>query len=151
MKMKATGIVRRIDELGRVIIPKEIRRMLHINEGNPLEIYLTEDGNGVIFQKYRPLGIDPTITKIADAMASSAGLSPIAVYDMDCRISGHAPFPEVVPAEWEDCRMSKKVNGFGVYTILHEGDCYGYVVCRENDMGAEIQMIRRYLSAILRD
>lgn len=50
--MKATGIVRRIDDLGRVVIPKEIRRAMGIREGDPLEIYTTE--NGVVFQRYRP-------------------------------------------------------------------------------------------------
>ena len=49
--MKATGIVRRIDELGRVVIPKEIRRTLHFREGDPLEIFTDKDG-GVILKKY---------------------------------------------------------------------------------------------------
>lgn len=53
--MKATGIVRRIDDLGRVVIPKEIRRTLRIREGDPLEIYTEKDGE-VIFKKYSPLG-----------------------------------------------------------------------------------------------
>ena len=53
--MKATGIVRRIDELGRVVIPKEIRRTLRIREGDPLEIYTDRDG-GVILRKYSPIG-----------------------------------------------------------------------------------------------
>lgn len=53
--MKATGIVRRIDELGRVVIPKEIRRTLRIREGDPLEIYVDREG-GVILKKYSPIG-----------------------------------------------------------------------------------------------
>ena len=53
--MKATGIVRRIDDLGRVVIPKEIRRTMHIREGDPLEIFTDKEG-GVIFKKYSPLG-----------------------------------------------------------------------------------------------
>lgn len=53
--MKATGIVRRIDDLGRVVIPKEIRRTLRIREGDPLEIYTEKDGE-VIFKKYSPIG-----------------------------------------------------------------------------------------------
>ena len=53
--MKATGIVRRIDDLGRVVIPKEIRRTLRIREGDPLEIYTEKDG-GVVFRKYSPMG-----------------------------------------------------------------------------------------------
>lgn len=53
--MKATGIVRRIDDLGRVVIPKEIRRTLKIREGDPLEIYTNSSGE-VIFKKYSPIG-----------------------------------------------------------------------------------------------
>lgn len=53
--MKATGIVRRIDDLGRVVIPKEIRRTMRIREGDPLEIY-TQNGGEIIFKKYSPLG-----------------------------------------------------------------------------------------------
>ena len=52
--MKATGIVRRVDDLGRIVIPKEIRRTLRIREGDPLEIYTEKDG-GVIFRKYSPM------------------------------------------------------------------------------------------------
>lgn len=50
--MKATGIVRRIDDLGRVVIPKDIRRTLHLREGDPLEIYI--DNDSVIFKRYDP-------------------------------------------------------------------------------------------------
>ena len=53
--MKATGIVRRIDELGRVVIPKEIRRTQRIRRGDPLEIFTTGDGE-VIFKKYSLMG-----------------------------------------------------------------------------------------------
>lgn len=59
--MKATGIVRRIDDLGRVVIPKEIRRTLAIREGDALEIFTTDDG--VVFRKYT----QPTETKAATA------------------------------------------------------------------------------------
>lgn len=59
--MKATGIVRRIDDLGRVVIPKEIRRTMAIREGDPLEIYTTD--GGVLFRKYE----QPTETKAAIA------------------------------------------------------------------------------------
>lgn len=59
--MKATGIVRRIDDLGRVVIPKEIRRTMAIREGDALEIYTTD--NGVLFRKYE----QPTETKAATA------------------------------------------------------------------------------------
>lgn len=51
--MKATGIVRRMDDLGRVVIPKEVRRTVRIKEGDPLEIFITRDGE-VVFKKYQP-------------------------------------------------------------------------------------------------
>ena len=50
--MKATGIVRRVDDLGRVVIPKEIRRTMRVREGDPLEIFMCEDG-GVVLRKYQ--------------------------------------------------------------------------------------------------
>lgn len=80
--MKATGIVRRIDDLGRVVIPKEIRRTMHIREGDPLEIYTDRDG-GVIFKKYSPLGELDTFA--ADCCASLYTVSGIycAVCDND--------------------------------------------------------------------
>lgn len=53
--MKATGIVRRIDDLGRIVIPKEIRRSFRIREGDPLEIFTDAEGE-VIFKKYSPIG-----------------------------------------------------------------------------------------------
>lgn len=65
--MKATGIVRRIDDLGRVVIPKEIRRTLHIRDGDPLEIYTQKDGE-VIFKKYSPIG---ELSDFADQICDS--------------------------------------------------------------------------------
>ena len=57
--MKATGIVRRIDDLGRVVIPKEIRRTLKIREGMPMEIF-TDTSGEVILKKYSPVGATPS-------------------------------------------------------------------------------------------
>jgi AbrB family looped-hinge helix DNA binding protein len=67
--MKATGIVRRIDELGRIIIPKEIRRTCHLKEGDQMEIYLGEDGE-IVLQKY---DIEPEITALRTAVTLLAG------------------------------------------------------------------------------
>lgn len=64
--MKATGIVCRIDDLGRVVIPKEIRRTCNIREGDPLEIFFDEDG-AVMFRKYRPPYRDDLITTLQNA------------------------------------------------------------------------------------
>ena len=60
--MKATGIVRRIDDLGRIVIPKEIRRTLHIRESDPLEIFTDREGQ-VILKKYSPIGEMTTFAK----------------------------------------------------------------------------------------
>ena len=75
--MKATGIVRRIDDLGRVVIPKEIRRTMRIREGDPLEIYT--DGNGeVIFKKYSPVGeMGDFATQYAEALYKTCGFSVV--------------------------------------------------------------------------
>ncbi len=80
--MKATGIVRRIDDLGRVVIPKEIRRTMRIREGDPLEIYTDNDGE-VIFKKYSPIGeMNEFATQIADSVSATTS-SPIVVLDRD--------------------------------------------------------------------
>ncbi len=80
--MKATGIVRRIDDLGRVVIPKEIRRTMRIREGDPLEIYTDADGE-VIFKKYSPVGELATFSsQYAEVLSKSCG-NPIVVCDRD--------------------------------------------------------------------
>lgn len=80
--MKATGIVRRIDDLGRVVIPKEIRRTLRIREGDPLEIY-TESNGEVIFKKYSPIG---ELSSFAEQYAEVLGKiskCPVLISDND--------------------------------------------------------------------
>ncbi len=80
--MKATGIVRRIDDLGRVVIPKEIRRTMRIREGDPLEIYTEKDGE-VIFKKYSPMGeLGDFSEQICESMYKTAEY-PTAVCDRD--------------------------------------------------------------------
>ena len=80
--MKATGIVRRIDDLGRVVIPKEIRRTLRIREGDPLEIYTATDGE-VIFKKYSPVGeLAEFASQYADVLAKISSM-PTIITDRD--------------------------------------------------------------------
>jgi len=75
--MKATGIVRRIDDLGRVVIPKEIRRTMRIREGDPLEIYTDKEGE-VIFKKYSQMGEMSTYAQMyTDTLTKSTGLSSV--------------------------------------------------------------------------
>ncbi|MBQ8795851.1 MAG: AbrB/MazE/SpoVT family DNA-binding domain-containing protein [Clostridia bacterium] len=80
--MKATGIVRRIDDLGRVVIPKEIRRTLRIREGDPLEIFTATDGE-VIFKKYSPIGeLSSFASQYAEVLSRVGGL-PVLISDRD--------------------------------------------------------------------
>ena len=84
--MKATGIVRRIDDLGRVVIPKEIRRTMRIREGDPLEIYTTKDGE-VIFKKYSLLGgLEDFAAQFCDTLSRSTEFTA-AVTDRDAIIA----------------------------------------------------------------
>ncbi|MGE6632318.1 stage V sporulation protein T [Bacillus sp. NPDC077027] len=84
--MKATGIVRRIDDLGRVVIPKEIRRTLRIREGDPLEIFVDRDGE-VILKKYSPISeLGDFAKEYADALFDSLGHS-VLICDRDTYIA----------------------------------------------------------------
>ena len=84
--MKATGIVRRIDDLGRVVIPKEIRRTMRIREGDPLEIYTTRDGE-VIFKKYSLIGgLEDFAAQFCDTLSRSTDFTA-AVTDRDAVIA----------------------------------------------------------------
>ena len=84
--MKATGIVRRIDDLGRVVIPKEIRRTLRIREGDPLEIFTDREG-GVILKKYSPIGELTDFSKeYAESLQQSIG-HIVLIADKDAFIS----------------------------------------------------------------
>ncbi len=84
--MKATGIVRRIDDLGRVVIPKEIRRTFHIKEGDSLEIYTDKDGE-VIFKKYSPMGeLSEFAAQICDSLHKTTGVTA-AICDRDSIIA----------------------------------------------------------------
>ena len=94
--MKATGIVRRVDDLGRIVIPKEIRRTLRIREGDPLEIYTEKDG-GVIFRKYSPMGdLQEFAAQMCEAIGSNTGrIAAVADRDSIIALSG-APKRELM-------------------------------------------------------
>lgn len=87
--MKATGIVRRIDDLGRVVIPKEIRRTLRIREGDPLEIFVDRDGE-VILKKYSPIGeLGDFAKEYAESLYESTGhITMISDRDTIIAVSG---------------------------------------------------------------
>ena len=103
--MKATGIVRRIDDLGRVVIPKEIRRTMRIREGDPLEIYTDREGE-VIFKKYSPIGeLASFAGQYAETLAKTCGLS-VAICDRDAVISCAG----ISKKEYHDKPISKKLE-----------------------------------------
>lgn len=87
--MKATGIVRRIDDLGRIVIPKEIRRTLRIREGDPLEIYTDTTGE-IILKKYSPIGeLGAFAKEYAESLAQNAGhIACIVDKDQIIAVSG---------------------------------------------------------------
>ena len=107
--MKATGIVRRIDDLGRVVIPKEIRRTMRIREGDPLEIFTDNDGE-VIFKKYSPIGeLSEFAGQYAEVLFKVGG-HPVVITDRDHVVSVAG--------------LPKKGN-FGTPRFTHAGGSYG--------------------------
>jgi len=131
--MKATGIVRRIDDLGRVVIPKEIRRTLRIREGDPLEIFTDREG-GVILKKYSPIGELADFAKeYADSLQQAIGrIILIADKDAFITVSG-APKKDYVErktsAELEKVMDSRKI------LILNEKE--KLIPLRNDDSSAE--------------
>ena len=121
--MKATGIVRRIDDLGRVVIPKEIRRTMRIREGDPLEIFTERDGE-VIFKKYSPIGeLGEFAAGYAETLSKTSGLAVI-ITDKDniIAVSG-APKKELVEKRIsEDVeKMIEKKNIFVIDSTNESG------------------------------
>ena len=158
--MKATGIVRRIDDLGRVVIPKEIRRTLRIREGDPLEIFTASDGE-VIFKKYSPISeVSNTAKQYAEVLGRSTDL-PVLVFDRDHVIScAGIPKKEVldrrVSPELEDIMENrsnfvqtesshKLIPAEGIdrsaavaFPIIGSGDVLGAVVLLSSEDGKTI-------------
>jgi len=152
--MKATGIVRRIDDLGRVVIPKEIRRTLRIREGDPLEIFTDREG-GVILKKYSPIGeLSEFSREYAESLQQTIG-NIIIICDKDNIISvSGCPKKEYVDKKvsielekvmenrksivlgegsekiiglYED-EMENKYNAQVIAPIITEGDAIGAVL-----------------------
>ncbi len=156
--MKATGIVRRIDDLGRIVIPKEIRKTMHIREGAQLEIFTDSDG-GVIFKKYSPIGeLDESVADYADTVAKVTG-NTVAVVDKDTVVAAAGSarrdlLHKRISAETEElielrrqyvykigedrkplCKDLEKAYAGIVNPILLEGDAVGAIVMLIPDMG----------------
>ena len=106
--MRATGIVRRIDDLGRVVVPKEIRRVMRIREGDPLEIFTDKDGE-IVLKKYSPIGeMGYFAQQYAETAAQSLGCG-VCVCDRD-QIIAVAGLPKKdMPVLWRVWDGSTKV------------------------------------------
>ena len=149
--MKATGIVRRIDDLGRVVIPKEIRRTLRIRESDPLEIFTDREGE-IILKKYSPIGELSTFAKeYAEALAQAAGCL-VCITDRDQVIaaagSGFKEYAEHrIHRDLEDAiadRINICITDNGYFKII-EGDKGDYtsqvihtITCAGDAVGAVI-------------
>jgi len=161
--MRATGIVRRIDDLGRVVIPKEIRRTLRIREGDPLEIFTDREGE-VILKKYSPIGELETFAKeYAEALASVIGHGVI-ITDRDMIVAATGGIKkdmvgQSISQQMEDAIQDRdritatksdkqyiKVSDNGldeygsqiIWPILSEGDAIGAVAFLSKDAKARM-------------
>ena len=152
--MKATGVVRRIDDLGRVVIPKEIRRTLRIKEGDPLEIFTDKEGE-VILKKYSPIGeLSEFAAEYAETLTKTTGhIACITDKDTVIAVSGVSKkewLEQGISQELEEILdnkvkyVSKENNDMAVpitqnekndiiYPIISDGDAIGSVILLSKD------------------
>lgn len=118
--MKATGIVRRIDDLGRVVIPKEIRRTMRIREGDPLEIYTDREGE-VIFKKYSPIGeLSSFAAQYAETLYKTCGLAVI-ISDRDAVIASAGVSKKEYLERKLSSEMEEIIENRGMYSYRSNG------------------------------
>lgn len=163
--MKATGVVRRIDDLGRIVIPKEIRKTLRIKEGDPLEIFTDKDGE-IILKKYSPIGeLSEFAINYAETLAKTTGhIACITDKDTVIAVSG-APKKEFLQqnlsSEIEDIMDNKEIytskenneialpitqndnkerkyNSQVVYPIISQGDSIGSIILISKDKNTKM-------------
>ncbi len=168
--MKATGVVRRIDDLGRVVIPKEIRKTLRIKEGDPLEIFTDKEGE-VILKKYSPIGeLTEFATGYAETLAKTTGhIACITDKDTVIAVSGGSKkefleqdLSEELERIMEDKEKytSKENNDLAVpitkndnkerryhsqivYPIISDGDVIGSVILLSKDSNTKMSEIEQ--------
>ena len=119
--MKATGIVRRIDDLGRVVIPKEIRRTMRIREGDPLEIYTTREGE-VIFKKYSLIGgLEDFAAQFCDTLSRNTEFTA-AITDRDTIIAVSGPGRRELMGKQITSQLERIMEQRGIYQLAPEGE-----------------------------
>ena len=143
--MKATGITRRIDDLGRVVIPKEIRRTMRIREGDPLEIFTDRDGS-IILRKYSPIGELSDLSKEYVEAVAGVTKCTVCISDRDIIVAAAGPDKKVYMGKQIHDDLSLQIDerksvvevGFivegeeaeqmAVSPIIAEGDAIGSVI-----------------------
>lgn len=168
--MKATGVVRRIDDLGRVVIPKEIRRTLRIKEGAPLEIFTDKEGQ-IILKKYSPIGeLSEFATEYAETLAKTTGhIACITDKDTVIAVSGGSKkefLEQNISEELEKVIDEKEVytskennnvsipvtrtdnkerryNSQVVYPIISDGDAIGTVILLSKDSNTKMSDVEK--------
>lgn len=168
--MKATGVVRRIDDLGRVVIPKEIRKTLRIKEGDPLEIFTDKEGE-VILKKYSPIGeLSEFATEYAETLAKTTGhIACITDKDTVIAVSGGSKkeyLEQSISDELEKILEDKenytskenndlavpitrndnkerRFNSQVVYPIISDGDVIGSVILLSKDTGTKMTEVEQ--------
>lgn len=168
--MKATGVVRRIDDLGRVVIPKEIRKTLRIKEGDPLEIFTDREGE-VILKKYSPIGeLSEFATEYAETLAKTTGhIACITDKDTVIAVSGGSKkeyLEQSISEELEKIledkenytskenndlavpitkndNKEKRFNSQVVYPIISDGDVIGSVILLSKDTGTKMTEVEQ--------
>lgn len=142
--MKATGIVRRIDDLGRVVIPKEIRRTLRIREGDPLEIFTDREGE-IVLKKYSPIGeLSQFATQYAEAMAQSTG-HIVCIADKDTLIAVAGSGKKELISKQISKELEDAINGRE--SVLAAGGGKGYRRITEQDENYSYEAISPIISA----
>ncbi|MDF2843083.1 MAG: spoVT [Herbinix sp.] len=142
--MKATGIVRRIDDLGRVVVPKEIRRTLRIREGDPLEIFTDREGE-IILKKYSPIGeLGQFAKQYADSLTQTTG-HIVVITDKDQFIAVAGPTKKDLVTKGISHDLEEVINERE--TIVASKDDKSYIkIMNEDDSEFMFQVITPIIS-----
>lgn len=142
--MKATGIVRRIDDLGRIVIPKEIRRTMRIREGDPMEIFTSREGE-ILLKKYSPVGeLGDFANALAESMAQTLG-ELVCVTDRDYVIAAFGTGKKEYEGKPLDEQLQLAIDK-RVYRVSSKDEKEFIKIVQQDDGNCERQAIATILS-----
>lgn len=148
--MKATGIIRRIDDLGRIVIPKEIRRQASVREGSPMEFFLEEEDNSIILKPYSPIrSFSDRIIRIVKEMARMSRLK-LSLYDCYNKLTVDGFSHEDVK-KWENFYNPTTYKNGIVIPIILDNETIGYIFSENTERVDSLLMIARYICAEFSD